>query len=55
MLQKGIDLSRAPSASRDPFPLAITASGVHQGELLPAHVLGCDEPGGGHTAAGSMF
>ena len=31
--------------SRDPLRLAITASGVHKGELLPAHILQCDERG----------
>jgi methylthioribulose-1-phosphate dehydratase len=31
--------------SRDPLRLAITASAVHKGELLPAHILLCDEQG----------
>jgi methylthioribulose-1-phosphate dehydratase len=31
--------------SRDPFRLAITASALHKGELVPAHILQCDERG----------
>ncbi|HEY6361896.1 MAG TPA: methylthioribulose 1-phosphate dehydratase [Vicinamibacterales bacterium] len=31
--------------SREPFRLAITASAVHKGGLLPAHILRCDEHG----------
>jgi methylthioribulose-1-phosphate dehydratase len=31
--------------SRAPLRLAITASALHKGELLPAHILHCDEQG----------
>ena len=31
--------------SRDPLQLAITGSALHKGELLPAHILRCDEHG----------
>jgi methylthioribulose-1-phosphate dehydratase len=31
--------------SRDPFRLAITASAIHKRELLPSHILLCDEQG----------
>ncbi len=37
--------------SRDPLHLAITASGVHKGELLPAQILHCDEHGAVADAA----